>query len=337
LFVAEKLAALEVVKRRLREVGLGDFCLELHSHKTRKKTLFEDLAARLSKHSPGTPASFDDALAALSARRAELDDYAGVIRKRAGQTGFTIADLLFEAGRLRAEHPSLAQTVDQNGLSAPARALTDPLSINHFSAAATIQALNAAAQASRALAPFGGPLGCPWRGVQAQLLAVRPLSAQQFLTDWRDKAKEASKAIVELNAGAVLNLVSRPSTFEEIQRLADCPFDLPALFALTVEVQTVWNELSRDFNLRFDTGFHGLSQTTRILDLINATAYDALLYAHQGLDSPSAEAALGRLERALQRRAQLLANLQGRIANLIRTTSTPKRFELPATYSKRRG
>jgi hypothetical protein len=46
LFVAEKLAALEVVKRRLRDVRLADFCLELHSHKTRKKTFFEDLNAR---------------------------------------------------------------------------------------------------------------------------------------------------------------------------------------------------------------------------------------------------------------------------------------------------
>src|SRR5262249_25450357 len=33
LFVAEKMAALEVVKRRLDGVGLGDACLELHSHK----------------------------------------------------------------------------------------------------------------------------------------------------------------------------------------------------------------------------------------------------------------------------------------------------------------
>ncbi|ARU04589.1 DNA helicase [Comamonas serinivorans] len=36
LFVAEKIAALEVVYRRLRAVGLGDFCLELHSSKSRK-------------------------------------------------------------------------------------------------------------------------------------------------------------------------------------------------------------------------------------------------------------------------------------------------------------
>src|SRR5690606_38443707 len=36
LFVAEKLAALEVVKRRLESVGLGDLCLEIHSHKAHK-------------------------------------------------------------------------------------------------------------------------------------------------------------------------------------------------------------------------------------------------------------------------------------------------------------
>jgi hypothetical protein len=33
LFVAEKMAALEVVKRRVDQAGVGDACLELHSHK----------------------------------------------------------------------------------------------------------------------------------------------------------------------------------------------------------------------------------------------------------------------------------------------------------------
>ena len=36
LFVSEKIAALNVVYRRLREIKLGDFCLELHSNKARK-------------------------------------------------------------------------------------------------------------------------------------------------------------------------------------------------------------------------------------------------------------------------------------------------------------
>ena len=33
LFVAEKMAALSVVQRRLEKIGLGPFCLEMHSNK----------------------------------------------------------------------------------------------------------------------------------------------------------------------------------------------------------------------------------------------------------------------------------------------------------------
>jgi len=43
LFVSEKIAALDVVYRRLREVGLGEFCLELHSSKARKADVLAQL------------------------------------------------------------------------------------------------------------------------------------------------------------------------------------------------------------------------------------------------------------------------------------------------------
>jgi hypothetical protein len=109
LFVAEKLAALEVVRRRLRELGLGDFCLELHSHKTRKKSFFEDIKARLEKRPIGVSEQYEGGLRALAARRAELDDYAVAVSQSAGQTGFTTADLLFEAGNTRAIDPALTK------------------------------------------------------------------------------------------------------------------------------------------------------------------------------------------------------------------------------------
>src|SRR5690606_11093754 len=48
LFVAEKMAALEVVKRRLDEIGLGDMCVELHSHKARKRAILDELQRTLS-------------------------------------------------------------------------------------------------------------------------------------------------------------------------------------------------------------------------------------------------------------------------------------------------
>lgn len=43
LFVAEKMAALEVVKRRLENLGLGAICLELHSNKANKKMVIQEI------------------------------------------------------------------------------------------------------------------------------------------------------------------------------------------------------------------------------------------------------------------------------------------------------
>ncbi len=47
LFVSEKMAALEVVMKRLEECGFANFCLGLHSYKTKKKTVFEELGSCL--------------------------------------------------------------------------------------------------------------------------------------------------------------------------------------------------------------------------------------------------------------------------------------------------
>lgn len=45
LFVSEKTAALDVVYRRLQNVGIGEFCLELHSNKARKSDVLQQLGA----------------------------------------------------------------------------------------------------------------------------------------------------------------------------------------------------------------------------------------------------------------------------------------------------
>ncbi|QSF46532.1 DUF4011 domain-containing protein [Paenibacillus tianjinensis] len=49
LFVSEKKAALEVVKKRLDDKQLGDFCLELHSNTTNKKSVLAELDRTLSQ------------------------------------------------------------------------------------------------------------------------------------------------------------------------------------------------------------------------------------------------------------------------------------------------
>ena len=47
LFITDKNAALEIVKRNLEKCGLGHFCLELHSNKMRKDVLFKNIKTRL--------------------------------------------------------------------------------------------------------------------------------------------------------------------------------------------------------------------------------------------------------------------------------------------------
>ncbi|QDV04872.1 ATP-dependent RecD-like DNA helicase [Planctomycetes bacterium Poly30] len=49
LFVSEKMAALDVVHRRLRHLGLGPACLELHSNKANKKAVLEQFREALEE------------------------------------------------------------------------------------------------------------------------------------------------------------------------------------------------------------------------------------------------------------------------------------------------
>ena len=75
LFVSEKAAALEVVKRRLDQAGLGDFCLELHSHKANKKEVIANLGEALKLSAERHPPQEAD-LEALRVVRSQLNSYA---------------------------------------------------------------------------------------------------------------------------------------------------------------------------------------------------------------------------------------------------------------------
>ena len=311
LFVAEKLAALEVVRRRLREVGLGDFCLELHSHKTRKKSFFEDIKTRLEKRPVGMSEQYDVGLRALAARRAELDDYAVAVSRRAGQTGLTTADLLFEAGHTRVTDPALTKTVDEIGLAEKVATACDTLSIDRYAEREAVRALERAVQAARDLAAFGGPARCPWRGVRPESqLAIDLRAGQRRLAEWRDRAQLASDAIAKLTATAGISLPSRRSTFEQLRPLAECSGSLPALFTLGTEAQAAFDELSKIFNFQFDAGLRGFTQAVRVVELAASAPNDALPFGHDGLDVPGARNTLERLDEALGRRAEIVASLQ---------------------------
>lgn len=68
LFVAEKMAALEVVQKRLEKIGLEPFCLELHSNKAQKRAVLSQLQRTLETgrlKEPGAYAEEADRLLSL--------------------------------------------------------------------------------------------------------------------------------------------------------------------------------------------------------------------------------------------------------------------------------
>ena len=86
LFVSEKMAALEVVKSRLDRVGLGAFCLELHSHKSNKREVLQELERTFSAHPPQLNQA-DSLFSQVDSQKAELNAYANALHEPIGETG----------------------------------------------------------------------------------------------------------------------------------------------------------------------------------------------------------------------------------------------------------
>ncbi len=74
LFVAEKKAALDVVKKRLDAIGIGDFCLELHSGKTDKAGVLKRIEDTLALAGTAEEVSFGERTRELVALREELKE-----------------------------------------------------------------------------------------------------------------------------------------------------------------------------------------------------------------------------------------------------------------------
>ncbi len=108
LFVAEKLAALEVVKRRLTKEGLGDLCLELHSNKSNKRAVVDEIG-RTWKLGRPKEADMEGLVPKLERRRATLNSHAQFLHERRAPselTPFTVIGqltLLGEKGREAAD------------------------------------------------------------------------------------------------------------------------------------------------------------------------------------------------------------------------------------------
>ncbi|GAC1310616.1 MAG: DUF3320 domain-containing protein [Mucilaginibacter sp.] len=92
LFVSAKKAALEVVQKRLKAIGIGDFCLELHSNKSKKSDVLNQLKKATEIVKKDSPENFLATAERLLAVRNELNIYVEALhRKHIG--GYTLFEL----------------------------------------------------------------------------------------------------------------------------------------------------------------------------------------------------------------------------------------------------
>ncbi len=91
LFVAAKKAALDVVHHRLESIGLGPFCLELHSNKSKKSDVLKQFETTLETPKYQLTTDFAEEAQRLDERKKELNKYVTFLHQK-NKIGWSLYD-----------------------------------------------------------------------------------------------------------------------------------------------------------------------------------------------------------------------------------------------------
>lgn len=214
LFLAEKMAALNVVKDRLREAQLELFCLELHSTKGTRRETFSALAQRLNfRPRRNVDAELEGTLQNLRIAREKLGNAAVALGLPAGNLGITTQELLWKCQRLRGQTAALPGQIDE--LSMPdADSLTNA-DLHHI-----ILVANELEKSRKSLlAAYGSARGNPWYGIARS--DIGPLEAEDLVRRVATLSKAAAEAQDVLDRLTAL-------THLPLQTIADLKSHVPA-------------------------------------------------------------------------------------------------------------
>ena len=306
LFVSEKLAALEVVRRRMDALGLGELCLELHSHKTRKRGLLDDIARSLQQRRalPGAP-DLPARLGRLRALRAELEAYGALLRQPVGALALPLHEALYRAGRLR-------QEVRAHGLAPEPLPELEAVSVTSNERAEALRVLGAFAAALDRLAGGGIVARHPWAGVSSHHLfpadAERAVSAVRA---WRDAAQEVRAAVAALEHALEAPL---GDDLEGLRALADGRDRLrrlPELQALATAAAASLSSVTAVLQITPTYDPAGLNLAARIIDLAAAAPRDALSLRSGELVQEETGTVVAELARRIEAYRASLRSLEG--------------------------
>jgi very-short-patch-repair endonuclease len=223
LFVAEKMAALEVVHGRLVQAGLGEACLELHSTKANKRTVMKELAmsldASLQKFAAPTAST-----QRLPHVRATLSDYVKAVHTPFGVLGIAPYSACGALGRVLA-----APRLQFNG---PVEALSSD-QLDH-----TVRELQDLAAASTVI---GNPSEHPWRDAHKTFYSEDDLlSVEQLARDLGARLAELQKQATVVQAALHLPEIRSFADIDTVANIAEVMKRSPGA-PLAVLQNDAWN------------------------------------------------------------------------------------------------
>ena len=203
LFVSEKMAALEVVKARLDQAGIGDFCLQLHSHKSNKREVLDELRRTLEMAAPGA-VRLEEEFDRLDSLRSELNGYARELREPWGNLMRSPFDLYCAGEGVRRHFEAAGRPMPAVSMSLP----------EGFDQKQWTQARSAFEGLGQAL-PLVAPVGAnPWLGCRpASLLPSDVEEVRDLLARCAASLRRLEESI---DAVVGLCAISRPLNLEEL-------------------------------------------------------------------------------------------------------------------------
>ena len=260
LFVAEKMAALEVVKRRLDATGVGDACLELHSNKANKKALLEELRRTWEL---GAPKRQDAGSlhARLTAARDRLNDHARRMHATHSASGLTPFQIVGQLCRLRLDGERPSDMV----LAKPEIWSADEFAERHGVVGDLAERIDA----------IGRPADHPWRGVG--LSSILPTDVERLEERLADLvARVASLDDGQAGLAATLELPpvgtlgQLPSLLTLAARIAGTPdLDGPAM------AHAVWGDRVDDLDRLLATGQRHAYLSEQLKPFVSEAAWTA--------------------------------------------------------------
>lgn len=228
LFVSEKAAALDVVRNRLDQVGLGSFLLALHSEKTGRKQVAQELGRTLDERVKASRTMNDEDRHRLRDLRRRLSGYAEAINEVRHPLRKSLHDVIGRLAQLQ-EVPSLPIA---GGRFTP----------TELTGHALADILDTADSLSRAWRPVSEGSDFVWQDL---LGTANPLLVIDTVIERLTSLEQHLARHAELTSALGLDHLASVETLQSILRLAHTRPDVPLAWLSVTDLSETIIEIAR--------------------------------------------------------------------------------------------